>query len=190
MTLLFSTCTCGHHDVDLDGRTHRIKSIHASCPRHGEKDPTGLGRVCSICGTTAVSSKNPETDFCRLCWATGASEERDLDAGGRLTLTRLRALVGVKHANVWQTGGGCMVLAITLDDDRLITACYPDDPGIPPAEGPWGVVLSETEEAWSEWDEEKLSFPDLVSTGDEGLVAFVAVQAGLADFRATPLEES
>lgn len=173
-------CTCETIVTWVDGIPGDRASINATCPEHGEKDPTGLDRICAICGRVPVSSKNPETDFCRICWATGASEERDLDADGRGTLTRLRALPGVDHANVWQTGGGCMVLAVTLVDDRLITASYPDDAGIPPAEGPWGVILSETEEAWSEWDETKLSFPDLCSPGDEGLCAFVAVQGLLA----------
>lgn len=175
-----ANCTCSTITIDLGSGPKVVAQRHATCPEHGERDPLGLGRICAICGTVPVGSSNPETDFCRMCWATGASEERDLDAGGRGTLTRLRALDGVKTAHVWQTGGGCMVLAVTLVDERLVTASYPDDAGIPPAEGPWGVIVSETEEAWSEWDEEKLSFPDLVSTGDEGLCAFVAVQAGLA----------
>lgn len=179
-------CLCGFTDVgDAESGPRVVPVLSYACPLHGERDPLGLDRVCAICGVTPVGSSDPETDFCRGCWSTGRSEERDLDAPGRRVLRRLRALPGVETANVWQTGGGCMVLAVTLDDQTLITGSYPDDAGIPPAEGPWGLIVSETEEAWSEWDETRIDLDvEMPSRDDEGLLAVVAGRASVAARRA------
>lgn len=130
-------------------------------------------RICTICRTEPITAdpvKYPETDFCRYCFASGLHEQRRLSKRG--LIERLEK-AGATSANVWQTGGGCMVLAIRFADGALFTASHEDGPSIPEADGPWGGYLALTDDAWHDGDtEEHLGLGD-----DDGLVAFVLRQA-------------
>lgn len=133
-------------------------------------------RICTICEREPITAdpvKYPDTDFCRFCWAGGLVEQRRLDKRG---LSERLVEAGALRANVWQTGGGCMVLAIRLPDGALFTASHDDGPSIPEAEGPWGGYISETDDAWYAWDESKIT-EHLGLGDDDGLVAFVREQA-------------
>lgn len=153
-------CLCGWYDAgDAETGPRVVSSIDMSCPLHGEKDPTGLGRICKICGVVPVAAKDPATDFCRGCYYGGRADERMLDADGRDFLVRARAVEGVASADVWHTGGGCMVLAVTLDSGRFLGCSVPDGPGIPAKGEPWGLVTAAPSlDAWSEWDETVIEF--------------------------------
>lgn len=174
-------CLCGFTDIG-DGETgpRVVASIRWDCPVHGERDPLGLGRICTICGVTPVGSKDPATDFCRGCYYSGAMDERELNKLPRRLLDRLRAIDGVYKANVWQTGGGCMVLAIELLTGEFISAAD-EDPVMPPAEGPWHLIIAETVDAWHEWEEDRLDLVGMIGDGtDNALVGDVAARAARA----------
>lgn len=130
-------------------------------------------RICTICKTNAIDSLDPRCDFCRICWATGASEERSLEQRG--LLTTLRELDGVERVSVWQTGGGCMMLAIMLDDGRFIGTS--NDNAIPdPGKGEkWTVVqVATSTDAWDVYDEAEItSSPDGIALDDDALVALI-----------------
>lgn len=182
---------------EVDGvRFHTTVTKHMLASRHAKqveaKHRTGgkiagwdaIVRPCSICGRE-VTSPNPEVDYCKGCYYTGAALERNLRTDERDVLARIGALDGVADATVWHTGGGCFNLAVTLDDGRLITPSMAvtdeasgaifAEPGIPVLEegDRWALVISESEEAWSEWNEEKMTFPN-VSFDDDQLVAAIA----------------
>lgn len=134
-------------------------------------------KTCTICNENEVTSTKKSVDFCRNCFYTGAALEREF---GQL-IGDLEAVDGVSRATVWHTGGGCFVLAVNLDDGRLITATALEDgevgavmPDAP--EGPWGYVLSEDEAAWSDWDEDRIKlrsgpFTDLPAAVREAVAA-------------------
>lgn len=114
--------------------------------------------LCIYCGGGVTSDK---VDFCRICWATG---RHDTELRSTL-ITMLKEIDGVKEASVWQTGGGCMCLGITLDDGRLIT-CTEFDAQVPEPGDPWGIVVVCTEEQWDDCTGEYLE--DLSDMGDDG----------------------
>jgi len=130
-------------------------------------------RVCVYCGEGVTATK-PETQFCANCFYTGrAFTELRSELIGKLT-----ALPGVADAHVWHTGGGCFVLAVTMTDARLITATD-GELGLPDPGKPWrDVCVAASEQAWSEWDEDRLDVGEGEWSDDE-LVWFVQ-GAGLA----------
>lgn len=139
------------------------------------------GRLCRFCGE-GVTASNPETDFCEGCHYGGrALEERFAPV-----MARLREIPAVKDVAVWHTGGGCFNMAVILRDGRLLTPSsgfrdegdgrvWPE-PGLP-EEGPWAMVVAEDYDAWSEWDEERLSIPQALYADEDELVAAVAEMA-------------
>ncbi len=164
--------------------------LEAAYERNVEAKHKGNGRIagwnailrpCALCGSE-VTSPNPEVDFCRLCHYSGAALERSLRTDERDVLARLGALEGVEDATVWHTGGGCFNLAITLTDGRLLTpsmavesgADISPEPGIPDIDDGerWCLVISESREAWEEWDEDRIDIPHYV-LDDDDLVAAV-----------------
>ncbi len=196
-------CSCEVRD-DGDGESGPHLSIveeDPNCPRHNPKpEPRALlradARVCRFCGEP-VQSRDPDTDFCRNCYYHGRfHEERHIELLGRLS-----SLEGVESASVWHTGGGCFNLAVKLTDGRLIatSVAHRDEltegegagrwwpeAGLPSEPGEkWGVVIAESEEAWSEWDEPKLELPNL-AFDEDGLVAFVEALAGPVASRKAP----
>lgn len=145
-------------------------------------------RLCVFCGE-GVTATTSETDFCRNCFYTGRSWERKLAP----LLARIDEIDEVVSTAVWHTGGGCFNLAVTLADGRLLTpsegfrsdddgTVWPE-PGFPDADDPesrWSMVVSASEEAWSEWDESKVWIPqDLYD--DDGLVAAIREVAAKSD---------
>lgn len=149
-----------------------------------------LPRACRFCGGE-VQSTNPETDFCRNCFYTGRWAEEQHAA----LLSAFKSIAGVKSTAVWHTGGGCFNLAVTFADGRLATpsvsfqeqdGSWGIEPGFPSDPGDrWGVVVSESEEAWSEWDEERLAMPQealgLTEVELVGYVAKLAAQPGVLE---------
>jgi hypothetical protein len=74
-------------------------------------------RPCRYCGGE-VQSSNPDCDFCRGCFYTGASQEDACEPA----LAMLRTIPGAKDASVWHTGGGCFALGVTFQDGSYIMA--------------------------------------------------------------------
>lgn len=125
-------------------------------------DEVTIDRPCTFCGREVTSTK-PDIDYCEMCFYTGRSWERTLDP----LIQRIQALAPDATVGVWHTGGGCFNLAVTLPSGALLTPSigtgdgeewFPE-PGFPtqPDER-WCLVVSETEQAWSEWDEDKITF--------------------------------
>lgn len=153
-------------------------------------------RLCAICNREVVTSKDPETDFCRACYYSGSANERSLED----LLVRLRDLPVM--AQVWQTGGGCMVLAIWREQNSdgepmgpFITAveAFPvtdlegtvlepvrwehGEPSLPEdPNGPWGADVWPSYAHWSDdvedWDWMPVTTLDAPADAD-ALVRFV-----------------
>jgi hypothetical protein len=125
-------------------------------------------RTCVFCGN-GVTSENPEVGFCRSCFYSGrwAEEER------KHLLGKLAALDNVSTASIWHTGGGCFCLAVTLTDGRLVTVTE-GEAALPEPGEPWRLaVVSESEEAWGEWDEDRITIFENHEWDDDALVRFV-----------------
>lgn len=112
-------------------------------------------RLCVYCGEGVTSMK---ADFCRGCFYTGRVYEERHDA----LLRKITETDGVQSAHFWHTGGGCFLLAVTLDDGRLLTpsegyrnedgSVFPE-PTIPENDGErWAMVASRDEAAWEDPD--------------------------------------
>lgn len=129
-------------------------------------------RPCVFCDAE-VESENPEVDFCRMCFYVGRMHEERTCA---YVLEGIRSIEGVEDASVWHTGGGCFLLGIKLTDGRLLTPSigYMEDgrvwvdAGLPEDEGErWGLVVSETEDAFHDYDEDKIEVAQQLYTDDE-----------------------
>lgn len=129
-------------------------------------------RVCRFCGG-GVTARSPETDFCRDCFYSGRA---DAELRAEL-IDGLRALPNVASADIWHTGGGCMVLAISLLDGQLATATE-GEAALPEPGEPWGLIcVSDNEEAWGEWDESRIEISE-GSWADAELINFIgAIEA-------------
>jgi len=133
-------------------------------------------RPCSECGAF-VTSTNPEVDFCRNCFYAGVGVSREHDA----LLASLRALPEVDAAEVWHTGGGCFMLAITLANARLLTCTVAlSDPDY--REGEWfcDASLPDHGEPWYAFEWESLEAHDAATETGEYEDAAVA-HAPLSD---------
>ena len=94
-------------------------------------------RPCKFCGGE-VTSKVAEVDWCRTCHNHGFHlMERFED---------LLNEIGPADATVWNTGGGCYVIEIPVDENTYIWASDEDGTGLPETEeGPWLVMLYDAE---------------------------------------------
>lgn len=131
-------------------------------------------RLCRFCGE-GVTATVAETDFCRLCFYSGRSLE-DSYSGiiGRLTSDET-----VESADVWHTGGGCFLLAVTRTDGRLLT-CAADQDAVLPAPGEkWWAFEYPTE---SDFDRECEGYEVNVThhehLSDDDLVAVATKKGG------------
>lgn len=123
-------------------------------------------RVCRFCGD-GVTSPVPEVDYCRNCFYLGRAHQERLAP----LIAQLKAIPKVKSANVWHTGGGCFLLAVPLEDGRLI-ALTDGDAGLPDKGEPWQYFcVAESEEAWDEWDESRLAVHEGNLTDDQLIAA-------------------
>lgn len=138
-------------------------------------------RICVFCGETVTSTVST-TDFCRYCFYVGIMHEQRTCEH---VLGRIRRIPGVRGASVRHTGGGCFNIAVDLDDGRFLTPsiAFMDEgqvwvePGFPMSpEEKWGMVVSESEEAWAEWDESKLYIPQEL-WDENGLVKAIRLLA-------------
>lgn len=133
-------------------------------------------KPCVFCGNE-VEADDEATDFCRSCFYSG----RHLERKHADLIGRIGDIAAVTTCDVWHTGGGCFNLAIRLADGRLLTpsvgreeedGIWPE-PGLPEEGEQWSLVISESEEAWNEWDESKIVMVQRLYS-DDGLVAAVA----------------
>jgi hypothetical protein len=125
--------------------------------------------LCKICKTNEVGptvpgrTMRPGTDFCETCFYTGAAAERERAD----LIARIEALDEVENGSgVQHTGGGCFNLALTLTDGRYLTPSvgYVENGGVWPEPGlpnegegeRWCVVVSDSVDAWENWDEDRL----------------------------------
>jgi ribosomal protein S27AE len=119
-------------------------------------------RLCRFCGE-GVTATDADTDYCSNCFYTG----RPLDELHSRMFETLRTHRKVKSAEVWHTGGGCFTLAVRLHDGRLLSLTD-GDAGIPELGEPWqSLAIADDEEAWDEWEEEKIEVRDGKWTDDE-----------------------
>lgn len=132
-------------------------------------------RLCVFCGD-GVTSENPATTFCRVCFYTGRAAEEQRKS----LLEALNGLDGVKGAAVWHTGGGCFLLAVELEDGRLLT-CTEGEASLPEADETWGLIgVWESEQAYDEGDEARVEYLERTRKGEWTDEAFVALVRGLA----------
>jgi len=132
-------------------------------------------RRCVYCGE-GVTATNPETDFCSGCYYSGTA----FNGIYAEFLGKITRVPGVRDASFWHTGGNCWLLAVRLMDGRLLTPSegfvengevWPE-PTIPEGpDGRWALVVSETEEAWDEWDENRIEMTNALYTEDELVAA-------------------
>lgn len=123
-------------------------------------------RSCRFCGE-GVTSRDPDIDYCSLCFYTGRALT---DERGDL-LAALAAIPNVTGANVWHTGGGCFLLAVTLTDGRLI-ALTDGEAELPEKGQPWRFfAVAENMEVWDEYDESKIDQRDGEWTDEQLIVA-------------------
>lgn len=108
-------------------------------------------RLCRFCGE-GVTATDDKVDYCSGCFYSGrALTETHADL-----LASLSAIPNVTGAHVWHTGGGCFLVACYLEDGRLVTLTDADA-ALPYPGEPWRLmVVSESEQAYDEWDESKL----------------------------------
>ena len=129
-------------------------------------------RPCVFCGSQ-VEAENPEVDFCRMCFYVGRMHE---ERTCKEVLDAIRTLAGVEDASVWHTGGGCFLLGIKLMDGRLLTPSIgymedgrvSPDAGLPEDEGDrWAMVISESVEAFDEYQDDKVELVQQLFTNEE-----------------------
>lgn len=125
-------------------------------------------RVCRFCGE-GVTARDDDIDYCSNCFYSG----RALTDDHAELIVALAAIPNVKGAHVWHTGGGCFLLAVTLNDGRLITLSDADA-ALPEKGQPWRYfAVAESEEAYDEYDESRIEQRDGEWT-DEQLLAAVS----------------
>lgn len=133
---------------------------------------------CVFCGSHVTAKDWPTTDFCRSCYHAGRADEREF---GQL-LDGLRTLPNVQadSVGIWNSGGGCMILSMTLVDGRYLSStCAVEyngewhvDGGLPYHGEPWGIVISPSEEAFDEMDGSE-DFPVIIPVTTEEFPARV-----------------
>lgn len=134
-------------------------------------------RICIFCGE-GVTSREPDVLYCRGCHYTGRAHEEQRED----LLLKLRLTPNVEDASIWHTGGGCFLLAVNLTDGRLV-AITDGDAGLPEQDEKWGlVVISPDQDAWDEWDEDRLD----IRYGEWDDAQLTAAVAKIA---ATPTED-
>ena len=125
---------------------------------------------CEVCG----GRQEGDGPCCFFCWWTGRYFDYVLCSDDRENLlTRIRNLEHVVRAEVWHQGNGGFILAIELDDGRIMFPGSPGEvggnkvsfPAIPPMGTMWRVNVATIEK------EEVSTMPDDVD--DNGLVKAV-----------------
>lgn len=128
--------------------------------RRIEKRFVDRARRCAGCGRHVTASDDPDDPdamrYCQSCFYAG-SHHRDVFSG------LLKRLGEVGDAGVIHTGGGCFCLIVNepAPGERIATLTAASDAVLPDTEdGPWTLVLSDSEEAWAEWDEALVTVHD------------------------------
>lgn len=68
-------------------------------------------RLCAICGG-GVTSPEPEVDYCRMCYYSGAAEERVRAA----QIDRFREIPEATFVGIEHTGGGCFWFSVRFGE--------------------------------------------------------------------------
>lgn len=105
-----------------------------------------VDRPCRFCSKQVVC-RNPKVDYCEACYYAGNVQEEE----HRALFDALNSADGVDLACIDHTGGGCFNMGIRLKDGRFVCATEDNDPGVPDAGKPWGLItLWPNHENWGE----------------------------------------